>query len=58
VSQGIATYPDSAASGEDLVNKADAALYAAKTGGRDRISTTDASLGEQAAPPEPPGPME
>jgi diguanylate cyclase (GGDEF)-like protein/PAS domain S-box-containing protein len=57
VSQGIATYPDSAASGEDLVNKADAALYAAKTGGRDRISTTDASLGEQA-PPEPPGPME
>ena len=54
VSQGIATYPDSATSGDDLVNKADAALYEAKAGGRDRISlTTAAAPGEQQPPREP-----
>jgi diguanylate cyclase (GGDEF)-like protein/PAS domain S-box-containing protein len=54
VSQGIATYPDTAASGEDLVNRADAALYAAKAGGRDRISisgTPQPAQGAAAAPP-------
>jgi diguanylate cyclase (GGDEF)-like protein len=57
VSQGIATYPESAASGEDLVNRADAALYAAKAGGRDRISLSTAAAPGQAAEP-PAGPVE
>ena len=57
VSQGIATYPDSAASGEDLVNKADAALYCAKSGGRDRIRLTAAAVPGQEAEPQP-GPVE
>ena len=37
VSQGIATYPDIATSGDDLVGRADAALYWAKAAGRDQI---------------------
>jgi len=37
VSQGIAVYPDDAISIEDLIHKADSALYAAKGKGRNRI---------------------
>jgi diguanylate cyclase (GGDEF)-like protein/PAS domain S-box-containing protein len=59
VSQGIAAYPDSATSGEDLVNKADAALYRAKAGGRDRINVIAASAeAEESAEPRAPGPAE
>lgn len=37
VSQGISVYPGMAVSGEDLVSRADAALYRAKGAGRDRV---------------------
>ena len=38
LSAGVATIPDHASGGEDLVAAADAALYAAKRGGRDRTA--------------------
>jgi diguanylate cyclase (GGDEF)-like protein/PAS domain S-box-containing protein len=37
VSLGVATFPDHAANGETLLRMADAALYRAKTMGRDRV---------------------
>ncbi len=37
VSVGVATYPDTAANMDDLVARADAALYAAKRAGKDRV---------------------
>jgi diguanylate cyclase (GGDEF)-like protein len=50
VSQGISVYPDMAASGDDLVSRADAALYRAKDAGRDRVCL-DTPAGE--CEPEP-----
>jgi len=38
VSTGVAAYPDSAGSSEDLTRVADLALYAAKEGGRNRVT--------------------
>ncbi|RNC73349.1 MAG: diguanylate cyclase [Desulfuromonadales bacterium] len=38
VSIGVAAYPDDGADAEDIVRRADEALYAAKTGGRNRVS--------------------
>ncbi|HEY2796372.1 MAG TPA: sensor domain-containing diguanylate cyclase [Thermoanaerobaculia bacterium] len=40
VSIGVATYPDDAAEKADLVEKADAALYRAKRGGKNAVVTT------------------
>ena len=40
VSIGVATYPDDAAEKTDLVEKADAALYRAKRGGKNAVVTT------------------
>ena len=37
VSIGVASYPDMAANMDDLVARADAALYAAKRAGKDRV---------------------
>lgn len=37
ISVGVATYPDDAADGDPLVRAADAALYAAKRAGRNRV---------------------
>lgn len=37
VSLGVATYPEDAATEEELIRIADARLYKAKTGGRDRV---------------------
>ncbi|TET45873.1 diguanylate cyclase [candidate division TA06 bacterium] len=39
ISVGVATYPADASDGEELVGKADKALYRAKQGGKNRIST-------------------
>lgn len=41
VSAGLATYPNGATTPEELVRRADQALYAAKAGGRDRIIRYD-----------------
>jgi len=38
---GIATYPDHGVTGEDLVARADQAMYAAKEAGKDRIAVAD-----------------
>jgi diguanylate cyclase (GGDEF)-like protein len=38
ISAGVAAAPESSADGKDLVRKADAALYASKHGGRNRVS--------------------
>ena len=37
VSIGIASYPDDAEGRDELLDKADWAMYAAKRGGRDRV---------------------
>jgi len=47
VSIGLATYPDDAAEKKDLVEKADAALYRAKHGGKNAVvATTEAGPGQ------------
>jgi diguanylate cyclase (GGDEF)-like protein len=38
VSIGIASYPDDAQNGEDLVQRADEQLYRAKQGGKNRVA--------------------
>lgn len=37
ISIGVATFPEHAQSGDELINKADVALYEAKRGGRNRV---------------------
>ena len=39
ISVGVAVYPSDAPSGEELVNRADGALYRAKQSGKNRVST-------------------
>lgn len=46
---GVATLPDVAASAEELLAAADAALYGAKGAGRDRVLVTDRQDGADAA---------
>ena len=42
-SLGVATYPDDASTGDDLLRQADRALYAAKAAGRDQVAVSQAS---------------
>lgn len=44
VSAGVATFPDNARNGEDLIYAADKALYEAKNAGRDRVAGAQQSL--------------
>jgi diguanylate cyclase (GGDEF)-like protein len=44
LSLGVAAFPDHARNAEDLVTAADAALYAAKDAGRDRVVVSDGTL--------------
>ena len=60
---GIASYPESGArSGEDLVRRADRALYRAKLAGKNRVElfwsdeAAPAAPALEAAPPAPPAP--
>jgi len=41
ISVGIATYPDHGRTPEELIRRADLALYRAKTQGRNRIASAD-----------------
>jgi len=50
VSIGAAVFPGDATSREDLLRRADTALYAAKKAGRDRVVLASVLL-EQKAPP-------
>jgi diguanylate cyclase (GGDEF)-like protein len=52
VSIGVASFPDMAAEMDDLVARADAALYAAKRAGKDRV---EVYWRREAAPAEDPG---
>lgn len=49
VSVGVATFPDDAALMEELVNKADWAMYLAKRQGRDRVLPFGPGAGEQTS---------
>ena len=55
VSIGIATFPRDAHSAEELVNRADLALYQAKSAGRDqvRVATSSSTISTPAPPPTP-----
>lgn len=46
-SVGLAFHPDDGADGETLLNAADAAMYHAKSQGRDRVGLFDPSIGER-----------
>jgi predicted signal transduction protein with EAL and GGDEF domain len=48
VSIGVATFPDDGACGESLFRVADAATYAAKDLGRDRVVAFSAAVGGEA----------
>ncbi|HMQ28609.1 MAG TPA: GGDEF domain-containing protein, partial [Acidimicrobiales bacterium] len=50
VSAGVASYPDNALDPAALVGHADAALYAAKRGGRNRVVLSDVSTRPAAVP--------
>jgi GGDEF domain-containing protein len=52
VSIGLAAFPDDARNPEMLIAKADAALYQAKRGGRNRIFATGDPLVQKATPRE------
>jgi len=43
-SVGIATFPDDVSTVEDVVDKADLALYRSKQSGRNRVTFYDSSL--------------
>jgi diguanylate cyclase (GGDEF)-like protein len=47
VSIGVATFPDDARVGSALMERADAALYAAKAKGRDRVEVSSAGTAAQ-----------
>jgi diguanylate cyclase (GGDEF)-like protein len=49
ISIGVATFPADAGSGTELIAAADTALYAAKQGGRNRISRYEPALGQPTA---------
>jgi PAS domain S-box-containing protein len=55
VSIGVASYPDMAGNMDDLVSRADAALYAAKRAGKDRVEVYWRRVATPELPPESPG---
>jgi diguanylate cyclase (GGDEF)-like protein len=55
VSIGVASYPDMAGNMDDLVARADAALYAAKRAGKDRVEVYWRRETAPGLPPEGPG---
>jgi two-component system cell cycle response regulator len=53
ISVGVAAFPEHGSSGKDLVNAADAAMYRAKAGGRNRVE--HAVIGDAGSTPETEG---
>jgi len=54
ISMGVSTYPDAGATSDELLRAADAALYAAKLAGRDRVVVHGAGVLSPSHPrPEP-----